>query len=274
MTCSPDENFEELYELLSKAKERYSSVRATLVHTVDPNIAREANRRFVNWRFDQGSPGMGIIGKPGPPQREDFYHEYEGDDDEQIYLWHQTPNLGREEIYDCKGQLKEAEVHGGRNGPRWTYERDNPERPNNATYMPRIPERQDTDTRFSRMFDPSEHDFSMAFWDEVTLSKTGRKVNICERECVEVLAQTISWGYPPDIFDNYDASSEGATDHLLLVDVETGTILRMASRLESTEFRVAEVTEIFYDEQFPEDTFRLKLPGVDFRQLDLPDYER
>ena len=67
------EDFEELYELLSKAKERYSSVRATIGHTVDTNIAKEANRRFVDWRFEQGSPGMGIIGKPGPPDREDFY---------------------------------------------------------------------------------------------------------------------------------------------------------------------------------------------------------
>ena len=274
MTYSSEEDFEEIYELLSKAKERYNSVQTTLLHTIDPNIAREANRRYVNWRFDQGSPGMAILGKSEPPRREDFYQGYGGDSEEQIRLWHQTPNLWREEIYDCEGWLKEAEVHGGRNGPRWTYERDNPEKPNNATYMPRTPERQDIDTRFSRMFDPSEQDFSLSFWDGVTVSKTGRKARVCARECVEVLAQTISWGYPPYIFDNYEASAEGATDHLLLVDAEIGTILRVVSRLEGKEFRVAEVTEIFYDEQFPEDTFRLDLPGVDFEQLDLPHYDK
>jgi hypothetical protein len=32
------------------------------------------------------------------------------------------------------------------------------------------------------------------------------------------------------------------------------------------EFYVAEVTEIFYDEKFPEDTFRLDLPGVEFKR--------
>ena len=218
---------------------------------------------------------MGILGKPGPPQREDFYQDYEGDNDEQVYLWHQTPDLWREEIYNYENmKLKEAEVHGGRNGPRWTYERDNLENPARAIYMPRIPERQETYTRFSRMFDPSENDFSMTFWDEVTVRKTGQKVNICGRECVEVLAQTISWGYPPNIFDSYNAYGEGTTDHLLLVDVETGTILRMASRLEGREFRIAEVKEVAYDEQFAEDTFRLDLPGVDFECFDLPDYEQ
>lgn len=73
----PIDDFEELYELLSKAKERYRSVRATVVHAVDATVAREANRRFVDWRFDRGSPGMAIVDKPGPPEREDFYHEYE-----------------------------------------------------------------------------------------------------------------------------------------------------------------------------------------------------
>jgi hypothetical protein len=87
-----NDDFEELHELLSNAKERYRSVRATLVHTVDGPLAKEANRRFINWRFDQGEPGMGIIGKPGPPQREDFYHDYE-DAEERIHLWHRRPDL-------------------------------------------------------------------------------------------------------------------------------------------------------------------------------------
>lgn len=274
MTYSADEDFEEIHELLSKARERYRSVRATLIHTVDPDTAREANRCFVNWRFDRGNPGMAIVGKPGPPEREDFHHEYEDNAEERIYVWHQTPDLWREEIHDRHGGLKEAEVCGGRNGPRWSYERDNPDRPNNATYMPRVPEGQDVETRFSRMFNPSERDFSMTFWDEVKVSKMGRKVSVRGRECEEVLAQTISWGYPPYIFDNYDAFSEGATDHLFLVDAEIGTILRMASRLEGREFRIAEVTEIVYDERFSEDTFRLELPGMEFEQFDPPDYER
>ena len=66
------------------------------------------------------------------------------------------------------------------------------------------------------------------------------------------------------IFHGYWAP-EGTTDHLLLVDAEVGTILRAAARLEGREFYVAEVTEVTYDEEFPEDIFRLDLPGVEFR---------
>lgn len=267
------DDFETLYKLLSGAGDRYSSVRAKIVHSVNATEAREANRRFVDWRFDQGSPGMAILGKPGPPEREDFYQEYE-DSEEWVHLWHQEPNLWREEIYDREGRIKEAEVHGGRNVPRWTYVRYGQEQEDHAVYMPRIPERQDTDTQFSYMFNPSEEVFSISFWDGVNASKTGRTANISGRECVEIIAQTISWGYPPDIFRAFNASSEGATDHLLLVDAEVGTILRVASRLEGKEFRIAEVTKIAYDEQFPDATFRLELPGVEFEQFDLPDYEK
>jgi hypothetical protein len=71
-----NDDFEVLHKLLSKAKERYHSVRATLVHKVNLTLGKEANRRFINWRFDQSSPGMGIIRKPEPPHREDFNREY------------------------------------------------------------------------------------------------------------------------------------------------------------------------------------------------------
>ena len=87
------------------------------------------------------------------------------------------------------------------------------------------------------------------------------------REAVEVMIKTISWGYPPSIFQDYYAP-EGTTDHLLLVDEEVGVILRVAARLEGREFYIAEVTEIAYDEEFPEGTFRLELTGVEFRRVD------
>lgn len=268
-----NDDFEDLYELLSDAKERYHSVRAELVHTVDAILTREANRRFVDWRFDQGNPGMGIVGKPGPPERGDFYHEYE-EFEERIHLRRQRPERCREEIYDSQGRLVEAEVYASTNGPRWTYERKNQEEDHRAIYMPVVPKNQDLYTRFSFMFDPSEYVFSETFWDGAVTTRTGRKAPVSGRECVEVRAETISWGYPPDVFRAYYAGSEGATDHMLLVDVQIGTILRVAARLEDREFRVAEVTEVAYDEEFPEGTFRLELPGVEFRHFDIPDFER
>jgi hypothetical protein len=53
-----------------------------------------------------------------------------------------------------------------------------------------------------------------------------------------------------------------------MVNAEVGTILRVAARLEGRELRVAEVTEVAYNEEFPDDTFRLELPGVEFRRVD------
>jgi hypothetical protein len=90
---------------------------------------------------------------------------------------------------------------------------------------------------------------------------------VAGREGLEVRVDTISCGYPPRIFHGFYAPG-GTTDHLLLVDEEVGTIVRVAARLEGREFYVAEATEIAYDEEFSEDTFRLELPGVEFRRAD------
>ena len=268
MDPHPDD-FEGLYELLSKATERYRSVRATLVHTVNAKLAKEANRRFVGWRFDGREPGMGIIGKPGPPEPEDFYHDYE-DYEERIYLWHRLPALWREEIYDPEGPAGAILPAMDFGFLEPTYEKHDLAQEVRTVYMPRISERQETDTRFSFMFDPSEYVFSETFWDGATVNKTGRELTVADRGCVEVCAKTVSWGYPPYVFNAYNASDEGATDHLLLVDAEMGTILRVAARLEGREFRVAEATEVAYDEEeFREGTFRLELPGVQFRQFDI-----
>lgn len=267
------DDFEELHGLLSGAKERYRSVRAEVVHTVDATLAREANRHFVDWRFDQGNPGMGVIGKPGPPEREDFYYEYE-ELEERAQLWHQRPDRWREEIYDAEARMVEAEVYAGANGPRWSYTPQHPEREGRAVYMPIVPINQDVETRFSFLLDPSEYLFAETFWDGTITNKTGRKAIVSGRGCVEIHALTVSWGYPPYIFSAFHAGSEGATDHMLLMDEEVGTILRVAARLEGREFRVAEVVGIAYDEEFPEGTFRLEVPGVEFRRFDVPDLGR
>ena len=64
--------------------------------------------------------------------------------------------------------------------------------------------------------------------------------------------------------------NEAAVRHppSLLVDAEVGTILRVAAKREEREFYVAEVTEIAYDERFPEGAFRVELPGVEFDRIE------
>jgi hypothetical protein len=56
--------------------------------------------------------------------------------------------------------------------------------------------------------------------------------------------------YPSNDYERCcNASPVGTTDHVHFVDAEVGTILHVAVKLEGREFlRVAEVTEIVYDE--------------------------
>jgi len=265
------DDFRELSSLLFGAKERYRSVRATILHTVEAAVAEEAHRRFVDWRFEQpGGSGMGILRTEeerrahGPDVPQDFYLEYE-DLEEVVHLWHEKPDRWREEILASGGQIRRWVVFGGAKGPRWVYEP-----PETRIYDPAGTvewPRQDARTEFSFMLDPSEELFRYALLDDATIHKTGRRTTVAGREAVEVRVGTVSWGYPPRIFHDFYAP-KGTTDHLLLVDEEVGTILRVAARLEGREFYVAEATEIAYDEEFPEGTFRLEIPGVEFRQVD------
>ena len=259
-----DDDYQELSRLLFGAKERYRSARATFLHTVDGAVAEESNRRFVDWRFAQGNPGMVIIGKPGPPLREDFYREYE-DTVRVVHLWHERPDRWREDWRGTEGTLLRCVVAAGRRDSLWIYDP-----PQTAIHVPSVPERRDPDPFLAFMLDPSEEGVYHSLRDDATVHKTGRRTTVAGREALEVMVGTISWGYPPSIFRGtrgYDAP-DGTTDHLLLVDAEVGTILRAAARLEGREFFVAEATEIAYDEEFSEDTFRLELPGVEFRRVD------
>ena len=255
------DDFGELSGLLFGAKDRYRSARATISYTVVGAVAQESNRRFVDWRFAQGNPGMGIIGKPGPPVREDFYREYE-DAERVVSLWHEMPDRWREERRTAQGSLLGCVVAAGRHGPLWMYELTE-----EAIYVPSVPERRAPDPLLAFMLDPSEEVVYHSLWDDATIHKTGRRPSVAGREALEVEVRTVSWGYPPRLFRGYYAP-EGTTDHLLLIDVEVGTILRVAARLEGREFWVAEATEIAYDEEFPEDTFRLDMPRVEFRQVE------
>ena len=260
-----NDDFEEVHGLLFRAGERYGSAHATVAHTVHADVAEEANRRFVDWSFAHNG-GFGVVRENGGgwrrPPREDFYRAYE-DSERVVRLWRERPDRWREEWHLPEGSMLRCVVFGGARGPRWVYEP-----PHMAIHDAAFPEpwpRADPFTDLSFMLDSSEDLFFYALLDDATVHKTGGRSTVAGREAVEVLAATISWGYRPAIFHDYDASMEGTTDHLLLVDAEMGTILRAAARLDGKEFRVAEVAEISYDQRFPEDTFRLELPGVEFR---------
>ena len=265
--ASVEDDSQELSDLLRGAKERYRSARATILHTVNGAVAGEANRRFVDWRFKQpGGSGLGTLRSQeerrahGPDRPQDFYREYE-DTEETYHLWHERHDRWRKERRTSDGSMLRCVVFGSARGPRWVYHP-----PDTAFYVPAGAQAWPADdpyTDLSFMLNPSEELFYYSLLDDATVHKTGRRATVAGRDAMEVRIGTVSWGYPPHVFHNFDAMMEGATDHMLLVDTEVGTLLRVAARLEGREFRVTEVT---YDERFPEDTFRLELPGVKFQQ--------
>jgi len=261
------DDFRELSGLLFGAKDRYRSARATISYTVDGAVAEESNRRFVDWRFAQpGGSGMGKLRTEeerrahGPDVPRDFYLTYE-DAERVVRLWHERPDRWREERRTPQGALLGCVVAAGRHAPLWMYEP-----PETAIHVPSVPERRDPDPLLAFMLDPSEEVVYYSLWDDATVRKTGRTTTVAGRGALEVEIGTVSWGYPPKLFRGF-WFPEGTTDHRLLVDAEVGTILRVAARLEGREFWVAEVTEIAYDEEFSEDTFRLEMPGVEFRRV-------
>ena len=162
------DDLRELSGLLFGAKDRYRSARATISYALVGAVAEESNRRFVDWRFARGNPGMGIIGKPGPPEPEDFYHEYE-DVERVVRLWHERPDRWREEWLDGEGTLRRCLVAAGRGEPLWIYEP-----PNTAIHVPSVPEVRDPDPELSFVLDPSEELFRYALMDDAAVRKTGR----------------------------------------------------------------------------------------------------
>ncbi len=175
---SVEDDFQELSELLFGAKERYRSARATITRTVEAAVAEEANRRFVDWRFAQGNPSMGIIGKRGPPARDGFYKDYE--DLEDVYrLWYERPDRWREERRSLEGLMLRCVVFGSARGPRWVYSP-----PETAFYVPASAEewpREDPYTDLSFMLDPSEELFYYSLLDDATVHKTGRRATVAGR---------------------------------------------------------------------------------------------
>ncbi len=156
MMAGLNDDFEELRELLFRARERYKSARATVLDTVYADVAEKANRSYVDWRFAQMG-GFGMEREGGGEwrrrPREDFYRAYEHSE-RAGRLRHERPDHWREEWHTPDGSMLRCVVFGGARGPRWVYEP-----PGTAVYHPPGVEewsRQDPYTALSFMLDPSE----------------------------------------------------------------------------------------------------------------------
>lgn len=167
-------------------------------------------------------------------------------------VWYERPDRWREETKIPGSSGRAHEVIDG--GQRWIY------RPPDEIFYT-------ADNHASKRKWPillRLLDLSVLFdyLDPVLMRTTGRRGWLDGRDTLEVEAKPISLDYAPSGLSGV----EGADSYIFSADVETGVIPRFAERLDGEEFYVAEFTEVFFDEEFPDGTFRLELPGVKFRR--------
>lgn len=243
----PDDDYRELSDLLFGAGERYRTVRATIEHRRQGMLATEAERRYTEYGF-----GHGILSNFDPPYHVPRYREY-GDLKENTRLRHERPDRWRQETESSDEPGTTYRVADGK-GPWWFYRP-----PDWADYSPTNSHGEfSPDEEFACLLDP----FRVRYGFECTLKIVG-EARITGRKTVEVEAKAISWGYAP-----VGPFWDGADDYLISVDAEIGVILRFASRLRGEECDSFEVTELAFDETFPDGTFALDLPGVEFERID------
>ncbi|HEX6710059.1 MAG TPA: hypothetical protein VF068_06970 [Rubrobacter sp.] len=227
---------ERLLDLMFGAKDRYRTARAT-----------EAERRYVEYGFSHG-----ILFNFDPPFDVPRYREYE-DLDEVSRLWHERPDRWRQETFPADRSETTYRVVDGE-GEWWCYGGQG-----RALYSPTNHGEFSPDEELSSLLDPYEIRWSLGDCD---LLLAGHAQSL-GRDTLEVEAKAVSWNYAPS-----GPFWEGADDYLLSVDARLGVLLRLASRLRGEEFDVFEIVELAFDESFPEGTFSLELPGVEFQRID------
>ena len=237
----------ELSGLLFGAGEHYRTAHATIRHRRRGNLATEAENRYVEYAFRRG-----ILQNFDPPFNVPRYREY-ADLEEVSRLWHERPDRWRQETDAPDGSGTVYRVADGK-GPWWYYEA-----PDRAHYSPTNDGGFTPDEELSCLLDPYETRYSLG---ECDLRIIGR-AELLARDTIEVEARPVSWDYV-----STEPFLDGADDYLLSVDAEIGTILRVASRLRDEECEVFEVTALAFDEAFPEGTFVLDLPEVEFERID------
>ena len=253
MRPSANDDFRELSALLFGAGERYRSVRASMRHLRCGGLATEAVNRYEEHGYHRG-----ILHNLDHPYHEPRYSKY-GDLDELSRLWHERPDRWRQETDLSDGSGTRYRVADGR-GPWWFFTP-----PEWAGWSPTNSGEFSPDRELSGLLDPYELRYNEL---DYRILGTGKRTSgyggtASVRETVEVVAEALSWDYAP-----LEPFGEGADDYLLSVDAEIGVILRLASRLRDEEYDVFEVSDVAFDEEFAEGTFRLELEGVEFEQVD------
>jgi len=109
----------------------------------------------------------------------------------------------------------------------------------------------------------------------LALEITGR-VEFAERPAIAVRATPLPSERDLYVPSGLHGIGSGADEYELLVDAERGVLLRSEARLDGSPFKVVEVNEIAFDDDFPPETFVVELPPgetfespPDFREVAL-----
>jgi hypothetical protein len=232
---------ERLIDLMFGAKDRYRTARATIREWRDERTADELRERFSETELYRELFG--------PPRLQTSPHE--GGDFERIWrVWHERPNRWRQEAELPDGT--EYTVIDG--GSFWFHS------PHEGAHAATITEGQfGPEFEIAYVFDPEHGAPDLACLQMRVVDR----IRHAGREALRVVAvKPGGWETIPEPL------WWGADDYELVVDAERGTILRLASRLEGRAFDATEVLDICFDEVFPQGTFVLDLPGVEFGRVD------
>lgn len=246
---------EEVLELMGSAPQRYDTVRAALRYRGDGPTIKAVRERFL-----RSEAARRAFGEQVDIPEEISHSEPDGPfgwrcrvwrlDD---YRWRQELGLpdGGVEIAVSTGRMR---LHGTTEGPPGTSE----------MWHRRV-------GAGDRSGDPSWLMGTDIYWTMYPFDPAGiagidsefGRLNITVEELVTWAGREAmrlrgvpveEWEGPPEPL------WWGAEEYEAVVDAERGVLLRLASRLGGEDVDALEVEEIYFDEQFPEDTFASREP--------------
>jgi hypothetical protein len=235
------DEFNDILERMRDARERWSTVRATLLKWHDLALGEEALERFIA----QEPPGsVGRLTRPGDSQDDERRRRLAEEPpfyETMIRVWARKPYRWRIETEERHGRSY-VDVGDKAWRPDLMYHGYGPEHFDPPNLLP-------LDDDVAWIFDPR---IALTTFDIQVLGRTTR----VGREAVRFL------GLPGEEMRRSNSgplgSARGALgtdDYELLADAERGVLLRWAARLEGEEFERLEVTEIAFDEELAEDVF-------------------
>jgi hypothetical protein len=235
------EEFNNILERMQDARERWSTLRSTLLKWRHLALGEEALDRFIT---QEGARSVGRLTRPGDSDEDERRRRLAEEHplyETELRVWARKPYRWRIETEERQGHSY-VDIGDKAWRPDLMYHGYGPEEFDPPDLLP-------LDDDVAWIFDPR---IALTTFDIQVLGRTTH----AGREAVRLLA------LPGEEMRRSSRgplgtarSGWGANDYELLADAERGVLLRWAARLEGQEFDKLEVTEIVFDEELPEDIF-------------------